>query len=89
VEVLDQQNPASAGLVALEVNMIRAVEELAMNAWPSLQTCFTMVVLRFADGYTKRANSIHPLYPSSLSVEEKVQAVRRFIRARGWMSSSR
>jgi len=55
--------------------MIRAVEEFAMNAWPSLQTLFyDGWVLRFADGYTKRANSVHPLYSSSLNVEEKIQA---------------
>jgi ribosomal protein S18 acetylase RimI-like enzyme len=55
--------------------MIRAAEELAMNAWPSLQTLFyDGWVLRFADGYTRRANSVHPLYSSSLNVEEKIQA---------------
>jgi N-acetylglutamate synthase len=55
--------------------VIRTVEELSMNAWPSLQTLlYDGWVLRFADGYTKRANSVHPLYSSSLNVEEKVQA---------------
>lgn len=29
-------------------------------------------ILRFADGYTKRANSINPLYVSSLDLEEKI-----------------
>ena len=46
-----------------------------MNAWPSLQTLlYDGWVLRFADGYTKRANSVHPLYSSSLNVEEKIRA---------------
>jgi len=46
-----------------------------MNAWPSLQTMlYDGWVLRFADGYTKRANSVHPLYSSSLNLEAKIQA---------------
>lgn len=30
-------------------------------------------VIRFADGYTKRANSVNPLYPSSIGIDEKIQ----------------
>jgi ribosomal protein S18 acetylase RimI-like enzyme len=44
-----------------------------MNAWPSLQTIlYDGWVLRMARGYTKRANSINPLYPAKLDVEEKI-----------------
>lgn len=54
--------------------MIRTLEELAMNAWPSLQAMlYDGWVLRFAGGYTKRANSVHPLYSGSVNVEEKIQ----------------
>ena len=64
--------------------MIRVVEELAMNAWPSLQTMlYDGWVLRFADGYTKRANSVHPLYSSSLDVEEKVKACEEIYQGEG------
>jgi ribosomal protein S18 acetylase RimI-like enzyme len=64
--------------------VIRAVEELAMNAWPSLQTMlYDGWVLRFSDGYTKRANSVHPLYSSSLDVEEKVQACEEIYQNKG------
>jgi len=60
------------------------LEELAMNAWPSLQSVlYDGWVLRFADGYTRRANSIHPLYPSSISVEDKIQTCEKIYRGRG------
>jgi GNAT superfamily N-acetyltransferase len=40
-----------------------AIEELTMNAWPSLQTIlYDGWIIRMAGGYTKRANSINPIY---------------------------
>jgi GNAT superfamily N-acetyltransferase len=49
------------------------LEELAMNAWPALQTVlYDGWIVRFANGYTKRANSVTPLYPGMLAVEEKI-----------------
>lgn len=53
--------------------MISEIEELAMNAWPSLQTkLYDGWVLRFADGYTRRANSVSPIYGSTISLDEKI-----------------
>lgn len=53
--------------------MILRMEERSMNAWPSLQTLlYDGWVIRFSGGYTKRANSICPIYSSGLDVEEKI-----------------
>lgn len=54
--------------------MLHKIEELSLNAWPSLQTViYDGWILRFAEGYTRRANSISPLYPSQMDLEEKVR----------------
>ena len=51
------------------------LEELQMNQWPSLQTMLLDGwILRFADGYSKRANSIHPLYHSTYDLDKKIAA---------------
>jgi len=64
--------------------MIRVVEELSMNAWPALQTMlYDGWVLRFADGYTRRANSINPIYPSFDDVSDKIRTCERMYRERG------
>jgi len=64
--------------------MIRVVEELSMNAWPSLQTMlYDGWVLRFADGYTRRANSINPIYPSFDEVGDKIRTCESLYRDRG------
>jgi N-acetylglutamate synthase len=64
--------------------MIRTVEELSLNAWPSLQTMlYDGWVLRFADGHTRRANSIDPLYESQRDVNEKIHACEAIYRSRG------
>jgi len=52
---------------------IQFYEELAINTHPALQTqLYDGWVLRFSNGYTNRANSVSPLYPSNLPGEEKV-----------------
>lgn len=39
------------------------IEELSLSHWPSLSTqLYDGWILRFADGYTKRSNSVSPLY---------------------------
>ena len=61
--------------------MIQLIEEISLNAWPSLQTLLVDGwVLRFANGYTKRSNSINPLYASASNVEEKVEFCEQIYR---------
>jgi hypothetical protein len=53
--------------------MITLIEELSFNALPSLETLFyDGWIIRFSKGYTKRANSINPLYPSTLETNSKI-----------------
>jgi N-acetylglutamate synthase len=52
---------------------IRTLEECLFRAWPALETRhYDGWVLRFADGYTGRANSVNPIYGSTLDLEEKI-----------------
>jgi N-acetylglutamate synthase len=53
---------------------IQTLEELSLNAFPSLQHIFyDGWILRFAEGFTGRANSVTPLYPGSLDLIPKIQ----------------
>ncbi len=55
------------------MNLIRQIEEVSMNSWPSLQTIhYDGWVLRFAEGLTKRSNSVYPVYDSKIDVCEKI-----------------
>jgi N-acetylglutamate synthase len=61
--------------------MIATIEELSLNAWPSLQTMlYDGWVIRSANGYTKRANSVNPLYASNIDIEEKLPFCERLYR---------
>ncbi len=60
---------------------VRGLEERAFNAWPALQTVLAEGwVFRFADGYTKRANSINALAPT-VDVEAAVAMARPYYAA--------
>ena len=64
--------------------MIRCIEEYSTNAWPALQTLLQDGwVLRFANGFTRRANSVYPLYPTTLPLDEKISACEALYHAQG------
>jgi len=60
------------------------IEEAFLTSWPSLQhALYDGWLLRYADGYTKRANSVNALYGSSLDVGKKISHCESAYRARG------
>lgn len=63
------------------------VEEMMMNAWPALRTVVhDGWFVRFANGYTKRANAVYPLYGGQGAVEQcdaKIQTVERLYAEQG------
>ena len=55
-----------------------------MNAWPALRSSVRDGwILRFSDGYTRRANSVHPLYPPSRDLAEKIAEAERLYQEQG------
>lgn len=57
----------------ININAIRRIEEASFNAWPALNTTvYDGWLLRCANGYTKRANSINGLYPGVLPLKTKI-----------------
>jgi len=65
------------------IESIRWLEELGMNAWPALHTMlYDGWVIRFANGYTKRANSVNPLYRSDQPLEEKIRSCEHLYHSR-------
>ncbi|WP_419873912.1 GNAT family N-acetyltransferase [Candidatus Pristimantibacillus sp. PTI5] len=50
------------------------IEEMSLNGWPALQTVvYDGWLLRFAEGYTKRSNSVNPLYGHTLELDAKIR----------------
>lgn len=50
------------------------IEEMSLNGWPALQTLvYDGWLLRFAEGYTKRSNSVNPLFGHTLELDTKIR----------------
>jgi len=63
--------------------MIRHLEELSLNAWASIQTViYDGWLIRFSNGYTKRANSINPIYESTVDLSYKIDYCEDIFQAR-------
>lgn len=61
-----------------EHDRILTLENFYMHAWVAFETLpYDGWLLRFADGYTRRANSVNPLYSSSLPLQEKLAFCER------------
>jgi len=62
---------------------VSRIEQLSLSAWPALRTVFfDGWIMRFSDGYTKRSNSVVPLFPGTMDTESKVDYCRRLYNER-------
>jgi ribosomal protein S18 acetylase RimI-like enzyme len=67
---------------------ITTLEAYTLRAWPTLETeDYDGWTLRFANGYTGRANSVYPLYASTVDLDTKLDYCEAFYRARGLNAS--
>ena len=63
---------------------VKRVEEACLNGWPALQELvFDGWLLRFADGYTRRTNSVNLIGAGVLPLDEKIRYCEAVYAAQG------
>ncbi|MFZ1755541.1 MAG: GNAT family N-acetyltransferase [Caldilineaceae bacterium] len=66
---------------------IRTIEEASLNAWPARQQLVDDGwLIRFNDGYTRRSNSVNPIYASEIddsALETRLKKWERFYTEKG------
>lgn len=68
----------------MNLTTIVELETLTLESWPALhEETYDGWLLRYAKGYTGRANSIYPLMPSSLPLQEKIPTCEAIYQAFG------
>lgn len=68
----------------MDIDFLQKVEEAALNAWPApQQVLYDGWLLRFAGGYTKRANSVNIRYRSTLPFVSKIAYCERMYAVQG------
>jgi GNAT superfamily N-acetyltransferase len=77
-------DPAPRMLAASQLELARRVDEACLNAWPALSVVLhDGWLLRFADGHTRRANSVNPVSPGTRELKSKVAYCEKVYAARG------
>lgn len=67
--------------------MVRNLEEMCMNAWPSLETIlYDGWIIRFAKSYSRRSNSVNAIYDSKENIDIKVSSVEKLYKSKNQKS---
>jgi GNAT superfamily N-acetyltransferase len=82
-QVLMQDNPAGADSLMNDHSLIIGLESRLLNAWPSFDyQTYDGWILRLANGYSKRANSVTPFLPGASLDDELIDYMTaRFVEA--------
>jgi ribosomal protein S18 acetylase RimI-like enzyme len=65
-------------------HLARRVEEASLNGWPALRDVFfDGWLIRLADGYTRRTNSVNLLFPGMLPLDRKIRYCEAVYAAQG------
>ncbi len=68
----------------MDLATVRSIESAAYNSWPARERIdFDGWQLRFADGFSRRGNSVYPAANSTLALSDKLDWCRRWYVDRG------